>query len=107
LYLKAERMKTVFDLRRTAILTSASMRTRYRNSILGFAWVILNPLILMSAQAYVFVGVLKIEMDNYVLYLMSGLLPWIFLSQTLEMTATLYVFQGSLLKSLNLHPMTL
>lgn len=97
----------MFDFRRTLILTSASMRTRYRNSMLGFAWVILNPLILMAAQAYVFVGVLKIEMENYALYLMSGLLPWIFFSQTLDMTATLYVFQGPLLKSLNLQPMTL
>jgi len=74
---------------------------------LGFIWVILNPLILLSAQAYVFVAIFKVQMENYSLYLVSGLLPWMFFSQTLEMTSSAYVNQGSLLRAFNLKPMTI
>ncbi len=57
-------------------LVKKEIKVRYKNNILGYAWSILNPL----AQALVFFVafqlILKVKIDNYVLFLILGLFPW-------------------------------
>ena len=67
-------------------LTLANMKARYRKTFAGFLWVILNPIILYSVQSVVFRKILKIELPDYSLFLLGGLLPWIFITSTLEMS---------------------
>ena len=88
-------------------LTGANIRSRYRNTVAGLLWVILSPLLVYSAQSYVFSSVLKIQFANYALFLLCGLLPWIFISQSVAMGTTLFVSQGRLLKSFPIHPLGL
>ena len=66
-------------------LTLAALIIRYRRTSLGLAWVVLNPIFVLIVQSLVFSRVLNIKIDHYVLYLVAGLLPWLFISQTLEM----------------------
>jgi lipopolysaccharide transport system permease protein len=86
-------------------LTRANLKSRYRNSFSGFIWVVLNPLLMFTAQSYAFHFILKIDVHNYPLFLMTGLLPWLFLSQTLEMSAPSLLWQGQILKSFKLNPL--
>ena len=51
---------------------------RYRGSILGLAWVVINPLVLFGVQSFIFKSILEINVPNYSLFLLGGLLPWIF-----------------------------
>ncbi len=57
-------------------LLKKEIKVRYKNNILGYAWSILNPL----AQALVFYVafqyILKVKIENYVLFLILGLFPW-------------------------------
>lgn len=96
-----------FSWRQIRTLTSANLRTRYRNTVAGMIWVVLNPLMTYLAQCYVFKAVLKIQFPNYMLFLLTGLIPWIFLSQSAVMGTTLLTTHARLLKSFPIHPVGL
>lgn len=69
----------------TLALTEASLKVRYRQTWIGFLWVILNPLVLLGAQGLIFSFIFHISIFDYLFYFASGLLPWFFINQTLEM----------------------
>jgi ABC-type polysaccharide/polyol phosphate export permease len=88
-------------------LTAANLKARYRNTFWGFAWVVLNPTLQFFAQALAFHYILKIDVVNYPLFLLSGTLPWIYWTQCIEMGTGTLVTNGKLLKSFPIHPFTL
>lgn len=65
----------------------------------------MNPLIIFGVQSYVFRKIMLIQVPEYSLFLLSGLLPWIFFSQTVEMCVSLYLVSGRLLKAFPVHPL--
>lgn len=94
-------------LQSAIILAKAQMKARYRKTFAGFLWVILNPLLTYGVHAIIFIHILKIEMQNYFLFLLSGLIPWIFITSTLNMTTNLFVVSRDLLLSFRINPLTL
>ncbi len=86
-------------------LAQANLKTRYRKTWAGFLWVVMNPLIMYGVQTYIFSRVLKLNVDNYSMYLLSGLLPWLYIVQSLEMSTSMFVTSGQLLKSFPAHPL--
>jgi ABC-type polysaccharide/polyol phosphate export permease len=85
-------------------LTVANLKARYRKTAAGLLWVVLNPLILYGVQATVFTKVLHIDLDNYLLFLVSGLLPWTFISGSFQMGTSSIVMNGRLLKAYPVSP---
>lgn len=53
------------------------LKTKYSSSVLGFAWSMLNPLLMMTILYLVFSNVFK-NQDNYIVYVLTGLLAWRF-----------------------------
>jgi lipopolysaccharide transport system permease protein len=72
-------------------LVSRHLRARYRGSFLGFFWSLLNPLFLMGVYTLVFHYYIRFaEVENYTIFLFTGLLPWIWFSTSLvEGTASI------------------
>jgi lipopolysaccharide transport system permease protein len=99
-------MQAALSWKQTKTFAVASIKSRYRNTFAGFLWVICGPLLIYGVQGYVFSTVLKINYDNYLLFLLSGLLPWIFFQQSISMSTTLISSQARLLKSFPIHPLT-
>lgn len=66
-----------------AALTGRELKGRYRGSVLGFLWTFLNPLLLLSVYALVFSVYFRVQMENYAVFMFTGLLPWIFFSSSL------------------------
>ncbi len=91
--------------RQVSVLTYSNMKSRYRKTIAGFLWVILNPLIVYGVQSQVFSRVLKINVPDYYLFLLAGLLPWLFIAQTLEMGTPVFLSNQSLLKAFPVNPL--
>ncbi|MFI5360463.1 MAG: ABC transporter permease [Elusimicrobiota bacterium] len=91
--------------RQVAALTLANLKSRYRKTLAGFAWVVLNPILMYTVQCYVFRYILRISLPHYGLFLLSGLLPWIFILQSLEMCTPVLVNSGRLLKSFPTNPL--
>jgi len=88
-------------------LTIAELTARYRRTWAGFLWVVMNPIIMFGAQALVFKHILKVSMDNYSLFLLGGLLPWIFIRTSLEMGVPTLQFSRDLLLAFRLPPQVL
>lgn len=65
-------------------LTLRDIRSRYKQSVLGIAWALLQPLVMMVVFTVVFSGIAKVRTEvPYPLFAYTGLLPWTFFSQGL------------------------
>lgn len=84
-------------------LTIASIKSRYRKTWAGFLWVILNPIMMFGVQSLVFRKFLKIHIPDYFLFLLAGLLPWIFFTTTVQMGTPVFVTQSQLLRSFKIN----
>lgn len=72
--------------------------TRYKRSVLGVAWTMLNPLGTMLILTFVFSNFFKTEIEHYPVYILSGLLVWNFFSQGTNAAISGLVWGGGLLK---------
>lgn len=75
------------------------LRQKYQGSALGVAWYVVNPLVLMGAY-YLMFGVIftATKHPDYPLFLMVGLVVWIFFSQALMSAAPSLLDQGALIR---------
>ena len=97
---------TKFDLLRT--LVRRDLEARYKGSVLGNLWPLLNQLSQLLIYTYVFSIILKVKLslkglpaDNNIvfgLWLFAGLLPWIAFTGGLLQSATSVIGQPNLVK---------
>lgn len=80
---------------------------RYRNSLLGAGWTILNPLAMMLVYTLIFSQVMQARLPGadtpyaYSIFLISGLLPWGLFTDIVSRGPTLFVDQANLLKKIH------
>lgn len=76
------------------------LRQKYQGSLLGIAWYVINPLVLMGAYYLVFAVALKpgFKHEAYPLFLLVGLTVWIFFSQSLLAASSSLLDQGALIR---------
>jgi ABC-type polysaccharide/polyol phosphate export permease len=81
-------------------LARRELRARYRGSLLGFFWSILNPLLLLATYSIVFTAIFSPRSDvrPYPLFLFGGVLAWSFLSSSLLDSAETFRNNGPLLR---------
>jgi lipopolysaccharide transport system permease protein len=60
------------------VLAQKDFKIRYRNSVLGFLWSLLNPLAYMVILTLVFSLLLAVNIPNFAAWLLIGLLVWRF-----------------------------
>lgn len=88
-------------------LVMRDLKARYRGSMLGLLWTLLNPLLHMGIYALVFSIYLRVQMDRYAVFLLCGLLPWIWFSSSLLLGATAIIDGGNLIKKVFFPPQIL
>lgn len=76
--------------------------TRYKRSFLGVAWTMLNPLGTMLVMTFVFSLLFKGAVQNYPVYVLSGLIGWNFFSQGTNAAMSGLVWGGSLMQRIYL-----
>jgi homopolymeric O-antigen transport system permease protein len=75
------------------------LRQKYKGSALGVLWYLVNPLVLMGAYALVFSILLKVAtVKDYALFLIAGLIVWVFFSQALLAAAPSLVDNAPLVR---------
>jgi len=79
-------------------LALKELRVRYKRSVLGFVWALLNPLLMMLVLTVVFGTLMRFTIPHYSIFLLSMLLPWTFFSQGLAYSVESIVGNGELLK---------
>jgi ABC-type polysaccharide/polyol phosphate export permease len=74
-------------------------QVRYRGSILGLAWSLLYPATLVGVYTLVFSFLWRVvEVDRYPLFVLSGLVTWVFFQSSLQLATTSLVAHASLVK---------
>ena len=77
------------------------LRAKYKGSFLGLAWTLALPLALMLVYLVVFSVLWKAEatdLDDYWLFLLCGLPPWVFLASSLQTAARSLVENAPLIR---------
>lgn len=85
-------------------LAVKTLKVRYKNSLIGIFWSMLNPLLFLLILWVVFSQLKAVEGMNYPLYALSGLIFWNFISASILQVLTSFIDNGEILKSVNLHP---
>ncbi len=71
-------------------LTARNLKIRYRRSVFGFLWSILNPLLNAFVYNLVFGVLLKTQIDRFALFIFVGLIAWnAFAASVLESMAVI------------------
>ncbi len=80
-------------------LAYREINQRYKQSILGYAWVILNPLFQLIVLNFVFSVVLKIPSQGvpFIIFLAVALLPWNLFAASLSSSVNALVSNSSLI----------
>ena len=83
-------------------IVGREVKARYKQSILGFFWVILNPLAQMLVMSFAFSTILRIPTNSsenipYSLFLFVALLPWNLFANSLSFSAGSLVSSGPLI----------
>jgi lipopolysaccharide transport system permease protein len=82
-------------------------QSRYRNSILGAAWTVLNPLAMIFVYTIIFAQLMKTRlagMDStfaYSIYLCAGVLTWGLFAEIVGRSQTVFLENANLLKKLS------
>jgi ABC-2 type transport system permease protein len=79
-------------------LALKELKIRYKRSVLGFMWALLNPALLMVVLTLVFSTIMRFPIPHYAIFLLSVLLPWTFFSQSLSYAVESIVTNGDLIK---------
>jgi ABC-type polysaccharide/polyol phosphate export permease len=80
-------------------LVTQELRVRYQRSVLGFFWTLLNPLLMMAILSWVF-SVLFRGIENYPVYLFTGMVPWGFLSGSVNECAMCIIANEGLIRKI-------
>jgi len=63
-------------------LVARDLKVRYKRSVLGIAWTMLNPLLMMLVFTVVFSKILRVPVENFTVYFLSAFILWNFVAQT-------------------------
>lgn len=72
------------------------IRGKYKGSFLGVLWSFLNPLLMVAVYAIVFPYIMRVKTDNYLQYLICGIIPWTFF------TTVMAIGMGSIKNNANI-----
>ena len=64
-------------------LVIRDLKVRYKNSILGFFWSLVNPLVQVATITVVVKYIMRLDIPNYSAYLLVGYLPLVFFQMAL------------------------
>ncbi len=69
-------------------MVERDFKTRYKRSVLGSLWSLLNPLLAMAVQYFVFSTLFNASINNYPIYLLIGIIMYNFFSESVGMNVT-------------------
>lgn len=73
-------------------------RGKYKKSSLGVLWSFINPLMQLIVYALVFPFILRVETENYTMFLLVTLIPWNFFSTVITQVTPVIVNNSNIVK---------
>lgn len=79
-------------------LVYRDLKIKYKESILGIIWSLLNPLLMLIIYTIAFQFIIRLNVDNFPLFFIIGLLPWNFLVASMAMSVGTIVDNSPLIQ---------
>jgi lipopolysaccharide transport system permease protein len=79
-------------------LVQRDLTVKYKGSLLGVAWSLLHPLVMAAVYTLAFRYVVKVPIERFPLFLLSGLLPWMFFAGALGAATSAITDNGTLVR---------
>lgn len=96
-----KRIKDIYEYRDMIYsLVKRELRGRYQKSVLGMLWTFLNPFFQIVIYTFVFTVIFPSSIDNYYIYLMTGIIPWNFFTEALGQGAGVIVANSEMTKKI-------
>lgn len=77
-------------------LAWSDFKLRYKNSVLGFFWSLLEPMLMLLVLYVVFSYLMRVQVEHYQLFLLMGIVLWNFLDRSTTMSTNSIVGKPSL-----------
>ena len=74
------------------------IRGKYKGSWLGVIWTFLNPLLMLAVYAFVFPYILRVNVENYTIFMIVALIPWNFFTIAVQTGTSCVNINGNILK---------
>lgn len=74
------------------------IRGKYKGSFLGVLWSFVNPLLSVIIYAIVFHYIMRFQIDNYLIYLIAGIIPWTFFTTSITSGMNSIIFNADIIK---------
>lgn len=81
-------------------LVKRELRGKYKGSVLGFLWTFINPLCQIIVYTIVFSVILHSNLDKFYLYVITGMIPWLFFDMSLRIGSGCIRYQGEMIKKI-------
>ena len=81
-------------------LVGRDIKKKYRRSVLGVVWSILNPLLMMIVTAMVFSTLFRFDIQNYPLYLLTGQVLFTFYAESTNFAMSSIIENGGLIRKI-------
>ena len=79
-------------------LVAGDIKIKYRRSVLGVLWTLLNPLCMMIILSIVFSSIFKFDVENFPLYVLSGQVIFNFFNDSTTSSMSAIISSASLIK---------
>jgi len=79
-------------------LVMRDLEVKYKGSVIGIFWSLLNPILMLLIYTVVFRYVIGMNVKNFPIFFMCGFLPWIFLSNSVTMATPSVVNNPNLVR---------
>lgn len=94
-------IKEIYDYRDTLyFLTQKNLTAKYKRSVLGFFWSLLNPLLLMLVYTLVFSNILIRQVEDFPIFLFIGITAWRAFQSSIMTSSNSIVGNGNLVKKI-------
>jgi lipopolysaccharide transport system permease protein len=80
------------------VLIAKELRVRYRNTLLGYAWSVLHPLLFVMVYYLVFKVGLRFSTENYVVFLVSVIFAWQWFANSVNSSCNIFINNSDLIK---------
>lgn len=83
-------------------LVAQQLILRYRRTVLGYLWTLINPLLMMSVMALVFSTLFNADLKTFAIFLFAGMIPWTFFSSVVTQSGSSFINNEGLIKKIYL-----
>src|ERR1017187_10114811 len=95
-----------FNFRRIAevvyLLVLKELKVRYKSSFFGYLWALANPFAFALVYYIAFKVIMRVQMPNYSIFLLTAMFPWIWLTNSIVQASGSLRNNASLIKKVNL-----